>query len=156
VQNQAYQGAAQANLATGANVVHQGQRSLAQIASQSIDLTLLQGYDPADGPITDGWIAANVQVDRQVTFASEEYFALAADPAVRPLLQSGSNVIFEHEGEIIAVEDPDAPGPEPVQLHPTPQQTAPQQTPSERTPRRPLLESLLKMLEEISRSLLSQ
>ncbi|MFP4343747.1 MAG: VWA domain-containing protein [Anaerolineales bacterium] len=149
VQNQAYQGAAQANLATGANVVHQGRRSLAQIASQSIDLTLLQAYDPAEGPITDAWIAANVQVDRQVTFASEEYFALAADPAVRPLLQSGSNVIFEHEGEVIAVEDPDAP----VAEQPNPDS---RRAPSQQTSRSSLLETLLKVLERLSQKLLSK
>ena len=39
-------------------------------------------------------------------FGSEEYFALAANPALRPYLQSGPNVLFAFQGEVIAVWDP--------------------------------------------------
>jgi Ca-activated chloride channel family protein len=109
VQNQSYQQAAQANLAGGANVVNVGSRSLAQVSNRQVDLSLLQGQKALDEPITDAWIARNIHVDRQVTFGSDEYFTLAGDPAIRPYLQSGSGVVFAYQGQVIAVEDPDAP-----------------------------------------------
>ena len=40
--------------------------------------------------------------------------ALAADPEVRPFLQSGQNVVFEYQGKVISVQDPDYQAPEPV------------------------------------------
>jgi Ca-activated chloride channel family protein len=106
VQNQAYQEAAQAGLAVGANVVNYGQRSLAQVGVQQVDLSLLRGKD-LEGPIDGGWIERNVQVDRVVEFGSEEYFQMAADPEVRTFLQGGANVVFEYGGEVIAVRDGD-------------------------------------------------
>jgi hypothetical protein len=107
VQNQAYQEAAQAGLAVGANVVNYGQRSLAQVGMQQVDLSLLSGKD-LEGPIDGLWIERNVQVDRTVEFGSEEYFRLAADPEVRPFLQGGANVVFAYEGEVIAIRDGDS------------------------------------------------
>jgi len=109
VQNQMYQDAAQANLAGGANVVNSGQRSLAQVMSQNVDLALLQGRKSPDEPITDEWIAKNIKIDREVVFGSEAYFTLASDPAARQYLQSGNNVLFAYQGEIVQVIDPDAP-----------------------------------------------
>ncbi|MHC4260220.1 MAG: hypothetical protein ACYSTF_07420 [Planctomycetota bacterium] len=94
VQNQRYQQADQANLATGANIINNGQRSVAQVTNQNVDLSLLQAQNNVDEPITTLWIEQNIKVDRQVVFGSDEYFALADDPATRPFLQSGSNVIF--------------------------------------------------------------
>jgi hypothetical protein len=105
VQNQAYQQTDQANLASGANVVNNGQHSLAQVSSQNVDLSLLQGQKNLDGPITEEWIARNIGIDRTVAFGSEEYFALASDPAVRPFLQSGRNVIFAYQGQVVSVQD---------------------------------------------------
>jgi len=104
VQNQAYQQADQANLANGANVVNWGRHSLAQVGTQNVDLGLLQGRT-INGPITAEWISANISADRTVEFGSEEYFALAGDPAARPFLQSGSNVVFSYQGQVIAVTD---------------------------------------------------
>lgn len=109
VQNQAYQEAGQANLAQGANVTNVGRRSLAQVGVQQVDLSLLRERKDLNGPITDEWVAGNIQVDRTVEFGSEEYFALAADPEARPFLQSGRNVVFAYQGQVIAVRDPDAP-----------------------------------------------
>jgi Ca-activated chloride channel family protein len=114
VQNQLYQQAAQANLASGANVINNGQHSLAQVASQSVDLSLLRGArkrdnDVIDAPLTTEWIERHIGVDRQVTFGSEEYFALADDPAARPFLQSGPNVVFAYQGEVISVQDSEGP-----------------------------------------------
>jgi Ca-activated chloride channel family protein len=109
VQNQMYQQTDQAGLATGANIVNTNRRSLAQVANQTIDLALLREQQAVGDPITPGWIEDNIQIDRQVTFGSAEYFALAADPAARPYLQSGSNVVFAYQGQIIAVRDPDNP-----------------------------------------------
>ncbi len=105
VQNQAYQQAGQASLASGANVVNNGQRSLAQLGSQNVDLSLLQGQANLDAPITEEWVARNVGIDRTVTFGSEEYFTLAKDPAVRSFLQSGLNVIFAYQGQVISVQE---------------------------------------------------
>ena len=105
VQNQAYQQAAQANLAVGANVGNFGRQSLAQVGAQQVDLTLLQGREDLDGPIDDRWLEVNVKVDRTIEFGSEEYFALAEEPELRPFLQSGSNVVFGYEGEVIAIRD---------------------------------------------------
>ena len=105
VQNQAYQQANRADLASGANVVNNGQHSLAQVSSQNVDLSLLQGQKNLDGPITEEWIARNIGIDRTVVFGSEEYFALAEDPAARPFLQSGPNVIFAYQGQVISVQD---------------------------------------------------
>ena len=105
VQNQAYQQTAQADLAAGANVVNKGQYSLAQVLDQSLDLSLLQGQKDLDAPITEEWIARNIQVDRTVAFGSKEYFVLAADPDARSFLQTSPNVIFDYQGEVIAVQD---------------------------------------------------
>ncbi len=105
VQNQAYQQAARGNLAVGANVGNYGDQSLAQVGAQQLDLTLLRGREDLDGPIDDGWLELNVKVDRTIEFGSEEYFALAEDPEVRPFLQSGSNVVFGYEGEVVAIRD---------------------------------------------------
>ena len=71
VQNQSYQQTDQANLASGANVVNVGQRSLAQVAHQYVDLSLVQAQGKLDDPITEAWIAANIKVDREVEFGSE-------------------------------------------------------------------------------------
>ncbi len=106
VQNQAYQQAAQADLATGANVVNRGQRSLAQVGSQNLDLSLLRGQKVPKGPISMEWIELNITVDRTVDFGSDEYFALAADPDARAHLQSGVNVIFAYRGKVVSVQDP--------------------------------------------------
>jgi Ca-activated chloride channel family protein len=105
VQNQAYQQADQANLASGANVVNQGQRSLAQVGSQNVDLTLLQGQKAPSEPISLEWIERNVGIDRTVRFGSQEYFALAEDPDARTFLQSGPNVVFAYQGQVIAIQD---------------------------------------------------
>jgi Ca-activated chloride channel family protein len=105
VQNQAYQQAAQANLAVGANVGNYGGQSVAQVGTQQVDLTLLQGRENLDGSIDHRWLELNVQADRTIEFGSEEYFALAEDPEVRPFLQSGSNVVFGYGGEVIAIRD---------------------------------------------------
>jgi Ca-activated chloride channel family protein len=113
VQNQAYQQAAQASLAMGANVSHAGQHSLAQVGTQQVDLALLQGYAERtqDGPISDEWLERNVQVDRTLEFGSEEYLKLAADPEARPFLQSGRNVVFAYRGQVLAVQDAGDQGP---------------------------------------------
>jgi hypothetical protein len=112
VQNQMYQQVSQADLAVGANVLNSGNRSLAQVGTQQVDLSLLKGQDDLDGPITDEWIATHLKVDRTIQFGSEEYFALAADPDARLFLQSGPNVVFAHQGEVIVVRDPDLERPE--------------------------------------------
>lgn len=108
VHNQAYQQAAQANLAAGANVVNYGQYSLAQIADQNVDLRLLQRAG-AETPVTAEWIERHLQVQRTVEFASKDYLDLVQDPEARPLLQGGPNVVFEYQGEVIAVRDAGAP-----------------------------------------------
>lgn len=107
VQNQLYQQAAQADLASGANVFNYGQHNLAQVARQNVDLSLLGGGKNLDGPITLEWIQHNIQVDRTIEFGSQAYFELAKDPAARPLLQSGTNVVFAYQGQIVAVQDPE-------------------------------------------------
>ena len=109
VQNQMYQQTDQANLATGANIINTSQRSLAQVSNQNIDLSLLQAQQTLDGPITPRWIEDNIKIDRQVTFGSSAYFALADDPVARPYLQSGPNVVFAYYGEVIAVINPENP-----------------------------------------------
>jgi Ca-activated chloride channel family protein len=109
VQNQMYQETDQAGLATGANIINTNQRSIAQVLNQNIDLSLLRRQQALDDPITPQWIENNIKIDRQVTFGSEAYFALADDPAARPYLQSGANVVFAYQGEIIAVHDPENP-----------------------------------------------
>jgi len=105
LQNQAYQQAAQADLAQGANLVNYGQHSLAEIGAQQVDLSLLQGRQDLDEPITGEWLEDNLPPSRLVEFGSEEYFALASDPEVRPYLQSGREVVFSYQGEVIAVSD---------------------------------------------------
>jgi hypothetical protein len=90
------------------------ERSVAQVSNHQLDLSLLQGRKDLDteDAITDAWIEANIQVDRSVTFGSEEYFALAADPEARTAMQAGTSVIFQHGEEVIAIEDPYAPAAE--------------------------------------------
>jgi Ca-activated chloride channel family protein len=105
MQNQEYQQATQASLAQGANLVNYGRHSLAQIGTQQVDLSLLQGREGWHEPITAEWMARNLHPDRTIRFGSEEYFALASDPEARPYLQSGREVIFSHKGEVIAVRD---------------------------------------------------
>ena len=104
VQNQAYQQAEQVAMAQGANVRHQGTANVAQYLNQQVDLSLIQRILAAgDGPAQD------LQVDRTVPFGSEAYFELARDADLRPILQSGTNVLFEHEGEVIQVLDEENP-----------------------------------------------
>jgi Ca-activated chloride channel family protein len=105
IQNQAYQQAYQADLAVGANVTNKGQHSFAQVGAQSLDLSLLEGQRLPDGPIGVDWVERNIGIHQTVDFASEEYFALAEDPAARALLQSGPNVIFGYNGQVISVQD---------------------------------------------------
>ncbi|MBN2004477.1 MAG: VWA domain-containing protein [Anaerolineae bacterium] len=107
VQNQMYQDAAQSNLANGSNVINSGQQNLVQLqtSNQNVDLRLLQGYGDLSEPISDEWIAKNIQVDRKISFGSREYFALAEDAGAREYLQSGSNVIFKYKGTVIQVLD---------------------------------------------------
>jgi Ca-activated chloride channel family protein len=107
IQNQAYQQAAQVSLANGANVVHQGRHTLAEIGGQHVDLSLLQGEKGLDGPITEEWLKHNFEPDRVVEFGSADYFALASDPEARPHLQSGRDVIFSYKGAVIAIRDQD-------------------------------------------------
>ena len=107
VQNQSYQQSDQASLAAGANVINREQRSLAQVARQYVDLSLVQAQGNVDEPITEAWIAANIKVDREIEFGSEAYFALADDPAARTFLQSGTSVLFDYNGEVVAVRDPE-------------------------------------------------
>ncbi len=109
VQNQSYQQAEQANLASGANVINREQHSMAQVAHQYVDLSLLSAQGNVDEPITAAWIAAHIKVDREIEFGSAAYFALASDPAARVFLQSGTNVLFSYNGEVIAVRDPQTP-----------------------------------------------
>ena len=108
VQNQSYQQTDQANLASGANVFNREQRSLAQVAQQYVDLALVQTQGDVDEPITEAWIAAHIKVDREVVFGSEAYFALVNDPAARTFLQSGTNVLFDYNGEVIVCAIPEA------------------------------------------------
>lgn len=131
VQNQAYQNATQADLARGANVLNNGQSSMAQVtdattAMQNIDLSIFQHTRPAEGEwVTYEWVQRNVKVDRQVAFGSAEYFALAEDPLARAALQSGVNVWFVHEGQIIQVYG-DVPDPAVVAQHlPAPREDLP-------------------------------
>ncbi len=105
VQNQAYQLASQADLATGANVYNEGERSLAQVGAQNLDLSLLLGHSDPGTAVDGTWIKDNVSIDRTISFGSEAYFALARDPEARPFLQSGANVVFAHKGQVIAIED---------------------------------------------------
>ncbi|HOU13550.1 MAG TPA: VWA domain-containing protein [Anaerolineae bacterium] len=109
VQNQSYQQSEQANLAVGANVINREQRSMAQVARQYVDLSLVQAQGNVDEPITAAWIVANIKVDREIEFGSAAYFALAADPTARAFLQSGTSVLFNHNGEVVSVYDPEAP-----------------------------------------------
>jgi Ca-activated chloride channel family protein len=102
-QNLAYQQATQAGLAAGANVVNVGDQSAAQVGRYAFDLSLVADLGLDSLPVADeGWLEENV--DRTVRFASEEYFELAKDAAVNQFLQAGPNVVFEHEGKVIAVQ----------------------------------------------------
>ncbi len=102
-QNLAYQQATQVGLAAGANVVNVGDKSAAQVGRYAFDLSLVAdlGLDSL-AAADEGWLEENA--DRIVRFASEEYFELAKDAAVNQLLQAGPNVVFEHEGKVIAVQ----------------------------------------------------
>jgi hypothetical protein len=85
-------------------VLNSGQNSLAQVSNLNVDLALLAGYADQDVPITAEWLAENILVDRTVVFGSEDYFELARDPEARSYLQTGANVIFEQNGEVISVQ----------------------------------------------------
>ena len=108
-QNLSYQQTDRAGLATGANVYNREQRSMAQVSRQYVDLSLVQAQGNVDEPISPAWIAANIKVDREIEFGSEAYFALATDPTARAFLQSGTSVLFDHNGEVVSVYDPEAP-----------------------------------------------
>jgi Ca-activated chloride channel family protein len=114
-QNLAYQQATQVGLAAGANVVNVGDQSAAQVGRYAFDLSLVAdlGLDSL-AAADEGWLEENA--DHIVRFGSKEYFELAKDAAVNQLLQAGPNVVFEHEGKVIAVQA-DAP---PTQLAPAP------------------------------------
>jgi len=115
-QNLAYQQATQVGLAAGANVVNVGDQSAAQVGRYAFDLNLVVRLGLDSLPVADeGWLEENA--DRIVRFASAEYFELAKDAAVNQLLQAGPNVVFEHEGKVIAVQA----DPPPTQQAPAPQ-----------------------------------
>ncbi|MBI5958765.1 MAG: VWA domain-containing protein [Chloroflexi bacterium] len=103
VQNQSYQQAAQANLATGANVINVGQNNLVQIEAQNVDIALLGEWAEPGIAVSTEWIDQNIVVDRVILFGSEEYFDLAQIPDARLFLQTGQNVLFEYGGEVIKV-----------------------------------------------------
>lgn len=104
VQNQAYQQAEQVTMARGANVRYQGAANVAQYLNQQVDLALIQRtLGESNGSVAD------LKVDRTVIFGSEAYFELARDADLRPLLQSGTNVLFAHEGQVIQVLDEENP-----------------------------------------------
>ena len=107
VQNQFYQQSDQANLAVGANVVNIKQNSLAKITNQNVDLSLLKGQDIQNVPITEEWLEENIIAERYVEFGSVEYFELAKDQEIRSFLQSGPNVLFSYNGEIISIQTAD-------------------------------------------------
>jgi Ca-activated chloride channel homolog len=109
VQNQSYQQANQASLASGANVTQNGVYNLAQVALQHVDLRLLQDRESPTGPITKAWIAENIHPDRTIDFGSEAYFELAADPDARAFLQAGNNVLFRYRGEVLEIRDSETP-----------------------------------------------
>lgn len=113
VQNQAYQDASGAYLAKGGNVTAYNGSAAAQFSADpsdraqarglSVDLSLLQGQDASTGPITIEWIDDHVGIDRTVIFGSEEYFALAEDPAARSFMQAGVNTVFAQRDEVILI-----------------------------------------------------
>lgn len=110
VQNQGYQQASQADTATGANVLNRGQQSLAQLsapgaATLNVDLALLQEQNNLDEPVDLAWIEYNVGIDQVVEFGSKAYFELAKDSAARDFLQTGMNVVFRHNGQVVRVFD---------------------------------------------------
>jgi len=161
VQNQSYQQADQAMMATGANVTKNGYQNLAQVSRQYIDLRLLQEQADVSEPLSEEWIADNVKVDRVVEFGSEAYFELARDAEARDFLQGANNVLFKLEGKVIQVVDEDAPedtfeltGPDQVDPSLNVQQMplnsrgpAPQIQPA--APSRSSLNSLLQLVEAI-------
>lgn len=105
VQNQLYQDSSNVAWAQGANIVSAGRNNLMQIGSQYVDLGLVAQQSGLDEGITPEWIASNIDVDVTLTFGSPEYFALASDPAARPLLQNGTDIIFPYNGQTYWVQD---------------------------------------------------
>lgn len=107
VQNQSYQQAEQATLAGGANVINNGKSNQVRLQGQNVDLTVLQQVvqQNPSAPFSGEWIQQNVRPDQVIEFGSEEYLELAKDPAVRPYLQGGANVLFVYGGKVISVRD---------------------------------------------------
>lgn len=102
-QNLAYQQTTQANLAVGANVMTIGEKNMAQVGQYAFDLALVNSYNPRDLTMADdAWVFENA--DRIIQFGSDAYFELAKDPTANKQLQAGPNVIFEYNGEMIAVQ----------------------------------------------------
>jgi len=109
VQNQMYQQSDKAGTAIGNNILTNGQHNFAQISNQNVDLSLLMGMNDFDEPLTIEWINENITADKQIIFGSDEYFALAENRDIRPLLQSGPNVLFTYDGKTIQVQDTEIP-----------------------------------------------
>ncbi|NIM96383.1 MAG: VWA domain-containing protein [Anaerolineales bacterium] len=102
-QNLAYQQTQQANLALGANVVSIGDKNVAQMGLYGIDLNLITNIGSEfNNAVDDSWVQKHA--DRIIIFASDEYFKLAEDKVANQLMQAGPNVVFEHHGEVIAVQ----------------------------------------------------
>jgi Ca-activated chloride channel family protein len=105
LQNQAYQGAQQANLARGANVANHGAKNLIQVGQYAVDLELLGDQEMiglADQS-ADDWVVANLKADQVVEFGSDEYFALTQDKELQQVLQGGTDMVFHYQGQVIAV-----------------------------------------------------
>jgi Mg-chelatase subunit ChlD len=107
-QNLAYQQAMQSNQALGSNVSNNGDKSVAQVGYYALDLDLYitRGLDP-NLPVDEDWLAGNV--DQVIRFGSAEYFEMAKDSSANQILQAGPNVIFEYDGQIIAVQESASP-----------------------------------------------
>jgi Ca-activated chloride channel family protein len=101
-QNLAYQQTTQANMAAGSNVVNIQGVNVAQIGKYAYALGLADAVNLGiTGEPDERWLVE--RVDRFIEFASDDYFKLAEDPAANSYLQAGPNVVFEHNGSLIAV-----------------------------------------------------
>jgi Ca-activated chloride channel family protein len=107
-QNLAYQQAMQSNQAIGSNVSNNGDKNVAQVGYYALDLDLYitRGFD-ANLAIDEDWMADNV--DQVIRFGSDAYFEMAKDASTNQILQAGPNVIFEYDGQIIAVQEDASP-----------------------------------------------
>lgn len=100
-----YESSDRASISVGANIVVSGGRTFVNIEGTLVEMVLLGDIETIElGNLSaEQWIVENIDIDSFIVFGSEEYFELATDKGLGEILQGGKELVFSHNGEILAI-----------------------------------------------------